>query len=157
MCLFATPSAHVRGLFVCLFVCLNACFTSEHQALYLFVMFVYIWCVVTRDHSIICLIVLRPTIIFLLYFFKVRRHNVFRCINPDMLWFLFRGCLFCVQPSGFNSLFKVRRHVVMCINRDIVVGLCSELLKRLSYYIHLAYCNHKDRKIVCEYGHNPYK
>ena len=39
----------------------------------------------------------------------------------------------------FCSLFKVRRHVIGCINHDIVVGLCSDLLIRSSYYIHLRY------------------
>ena len=34
----------------------------------------------------------------------------------------------------FCNLFKVRRHVIGCINHDIVIGLCSELLMRLSYY-----------------------
>ena len=42
---------------------------------------------------------------------------------------------FYVRPSDFCSLFKVR-HVIGCINNDIVVGLWSELLMRLSYYIH---------------------
>ena len=37
----------------------------------------------------------------------------------------------------FFSLFKVRLHVIVCINHDIVVGPCSELLMRLFYYIHL--------------------
>ena len=34
----------------------------------------------------------------------------------------------------FYSLFKVRQVVIGCINHDIVVGLCSELFMRLSYY-----------------------
>ena len=37
------------------------------------------------------------------------------------------------------SLFKARRHVIVCINHAIIVGLCSLLLVRLSYYIHLGY------------------
>jgi hypothetical protein len=37
------------------------------------------------------------------------------------------------SPSDFCSLFKVR-HVIGCTNHDIVVGLCSELFMRLSYY-----------------------
>ena len=44
--------------------------------------------------------------------------------------------VFIVRPTDFCIVFKVRRHVIGCINHDIVVGLCSELLMRLSYYIH---------------------
>ena len=43
----------------------------------------------------------------------------------------------------FSSLIKVRRHGIVCINRDIVVGLCSELRLRSPYYTHLAYGNSK--------------
>ena len=50
-----------------------------------------------------------------------------------------RMLVFHVRPSNFlGSLFKVR-HFMGCINHDIVVGLCSELLMRLSYYINLGY------------------
>ena len=41
------------------------------------------------------------------------------------------------QP--FWSLFKVKQHVIGCINHDLVVGLCSKLFMRLSHYIHLGY------------------
>ena len=39
----------------------------------------------------------------------------------------------------FCSRFKVKRHVIGCTNHDIVVGLCSDIFMRLSYYIHLGY------------------
>ena len=42
------------------------------------------------------------------------------------------------------SLFKVRRQLIGCINHDIEVVLCSELLMRLSYYIHIGYNNFFD-------------
>ena len=46
---------------------------------------------------------------------------------------------FYVTLLKFYSLFKVR-HVIWCTNHKIVVvGLCSELLMRLSYYIRRAY------------------
>ena len=47
---------------------------------------------------------------------------------------------FTSDKTYFCSLFKVRRHVLECMNNEIVVGLCSEPLMRLSYYIHLGYC-----------------
>ena len=33
----------------------------------------------------------------------------------------------------FCSLFKIRRHVIGCINHYMVVGICSKILMRLSY------------------------
>ena len=47
--------------------------------------------------------------------------------------------VFYVQPSDFFGLFKVGRHVNVCINYNIIVGLCSELFVRLSYYITVGY------------------
>ena len=41
----------------------------------------------------------------------------------------------------FCSLFKFR-HVIGWIHHDKVIGHCSELLIRLSYYIHLGYGYH---------------
>ena len=40
--------------------------------------------------------------------------------------------LFYVRPSDFCSMFLVRWNVIECINRNIVIGLCFELLMRLS-------------------------
>ena len=54
------------------------------------------------------------------------------------------NCLFYVQSSKFCSLLEVKWHVIGCINYGVLVGLCSELLKRLSFYIHLAYGNSKN-------------
>ena len=45
--------------------------------------------------------------------------------------------LFYVRPSFFQSIQGQIRY--MCINHDIVVGLCYKLLMRLSYQIHHAY------------------
>ena len=45
---------------------------------------------------------------------------------------------FMSDHQTFRSLFKVR-HVIWCINHDIILGLCSELFMRLSYYIRLEY------------------
>ena len=46
----------------------------------------------------------------------------------------------CFAPDleTFCSLFKIRRHVIGCINHGVVVvGFCSKLLMmRLSYYVH---------------------
>ena len=39
----------------------------------------------------------------------------------------------------FCNMFKVKLPVSGCINQDIVVGCCSYLLMRLSYYIHQGY------------------
>ena len=45
--------------------------------------------------------------------------------------------LFVSRPTiSLHSLLKVRLYVIGCINHDIVVSLCSELLKKLFYYIH---------------------
>ena len=48
------------------------------------------------------------------------------------------SCLivFMSDHQTFCNLFNNRRHDIGCINHDIVVGLCSELLMRLSYVIH---------------------
>ena len=46
-----------------------------------------------------------------------------------------------VRPLNFFSLFKVRRHVIGCINHDKIIGRCSEQLMRLYYYIHPGYGN----------------
>ena len=48
-------------------------------------------------------------------------------------------CLLFVRPSDFFSLFKVRRHVIGCINHDIVFGFCTILFMTLPYYILLGY------------------
>ena len=47
--------------------------------------------------------------------------------------------VFMFDHHTFCSLSRVRRHIIGCINHDIVVCLCSELHIRLSYYIHLGY------------------
>ena len=65
-------------------------------------------------------------------------HDIFAMrAQPRNFIYLF-DCFY-VRPSDFCSLFKVRRHVIGCINRDIVISLCSELLMMLSYYIHLRF------------------
>ena len=46
-------------------------------------------------------------------------------------------CLFYVRPSDFLQSIRVR-HVLDALIMT-VVGLCSELLMRLSYYIHLGF------------------
>ena len=44
--------------------------------------------------------------------------------------------LFKVRPSDIlQSIKGLCMHVIGCINRDIVAGLCSELFLRLSNYI----------------------
>ena len=67
-------------------------------------------------------------------------------------------CLFCLivftsDYQTFCNLFKVRGHFIGCINHDIVIGLCSELLVGLIYYIHPGYgkkcmVSHADRTWV---------
>ena len=42
--------------------------------------------------------------------------------------------VFLCRTNTFFQLFKVRLHFIGCINHDIVVELCSELLMRLSIY-----------------------
>ena len=56
--------------------------------------------------------------------------------------------VFHFRPSDCCCLFKVRRHVFWFINGWCceIVGLCFELLKRLSYNTHLTYCDCKDNK-----------
>ena len=53
--------------------------------------------------------------------------------------------LFCSQ------YFKVSRHVIEFINHHIVVDLCSELIMRLFYYIHLRY----GESFCLTWGSNP--
>ena len=57
---------------------------------------------------------------------------------------------FCVKLSNFFSLFKLRWHAIGCINNDTVVGLCSDLLMRLSYYIFLEYFKKLSSHMVIE-------
>ena len=53
---------------------------------------------------------------------------------------LFVSIAFMSNHQTFCSLFKIRRHIIGCIKNDIVVvGLCSELVVRLSYYMYLVY------------------
>ena len=49
-------------------------------------------------------------------------------------WVLFLLIVFTTDHHTFCSLFKIRRHVFVDINHNIVVGFCSELLLRLSIY-----------------------
>ena len=44
---------------------------------------------------------------------------------------------FCIVFTSDHHNFAVRRHVIGCINHDMEVG--TELLMRLSYYIHLGF------------------
>ena len=58
--------------------------------------------------------------------------------------------VFTSDHHTFFSLLKVRRHVIGCINHNIVVAHCSELLMRLSICIHLRIwkklkVSHRDR------------
>ena len=43
------------------------------------------------------------------------------------------------RTCSLCTLFNVRWHVIECSNHDIVVGLCSGLFMRLSYYNHQGY------------------
>ena len=63
---------------------------------------------------------------------KTTNKKKFLCVGIIFCWIIFTS-----YHQTFCSLFKVRRHVIGCINYDIVAGLCSELLMSLSYYIHL--------------------
>ena len=47
--------------------------------------------------------------------------------------------VFTSDHQTFSSSFKGRWHVIGSINHNIVMGLCSELLMRLSYYIDPGY------------------
>ena len=47
--------------------------------------------------------------------------------------------VFTSDHQTFCNLFKARWHVIECTNHDIVVGLFSELLMRLSKDIYLGY------------------
>ena len=49
--------------------------------------------------------------------------------------FFCSNACFMSDHQSFGSLFKVR-HVKGCINHDIALGLYSEQLMRLSYYLH---------------------
>ena len=40
---------------------------------------------------------------------------------------------------NYSLQLKVRWHVMGCINHDIVIYICSQLLMRLSYYFHPGY------------------
>ena len=55
---------------------------------------------------------------------------------------------FTSEQHTFCSLSKVRRHVIGCVNHDIVFGLCSETLLRLSCYINLVYGDSKNTEVI---------
>ena len=63
---------------------------------------------------------------------------------------LFVLIVFTSDHKTFCSLFKVRQHIIGCINHDIVIGLCAELFMRLSHYIYLGY----DKKLSSHMGSN---
>ena len=94
---------------LCRFFNLNACFE--------------IWMIYVIKH-ILLQFCWHYSDIFVFFFIFIQRQKSSVCFTPD--------------HQTFCSLFKVRQHVIGCINYDIVVGLCSELLMRISYYIHLA-------------------
>ena len=58
---------------------------------------------------------------------------------PDCQLKFFYLIIFASSHQALFSLFKDRRLVIRCLNHDIAVGLCSELIMRLSYHIHLGY------------------
>ena len=58
---------------------------------------------------------------------------------------------FTFDHQTFYSLFKVGSRVIGCKNHDIAVGLCSEILMRLSYYINLGYV----KKLPSHMGSKP--
>ena len=57
-------------------------------------------------------------------------------------------CFFTSDHHTFCGLLKVRWDVIGCINHDIVMVLCSELLMRWSFYIHPEY----GKKFLVSYG-----
>ena len=65
-------------------------------------------------------------------------------IEKTIIIFYIGFCLivFMSDHQTFCNLFKVRQHVIGCIKHDIIVGLGSKLLRRLSYYTHLGYGKH---------------
>ena len=52
----------------------------------------------------------------------------------------------------FCSLFKIRRHFIVHINHDIVMGLCSDLFMWLYYQIYIAYGGNKISMGDSRYG-----
>ena len=52
---------------------------------------------------------------------------------------MFYGIIFTSDHQTFCGLFESQTACHQCINHDIVIGLCSELVMRLFYYIHPGY------------------
>ena len=71
--------------------------------------------------------------------FQLLRYRSQLLSPKRVCWIFFCWIAFTSDHQTFYSLFKVRRHVIGCINNDIVISLCSELRLRLSYYIHPRY------------------
>ena len=67
--------------------------------------------------------------------FETQAHNNTSLAKETI--FLFE-CLFQVRTSDFLQSFQGQT-CHGCITNDIVVSLCSELIKRLFYYIHRAH------------------
>ena len=61
------------------------------------------------------------------------------CVRTITIITMYSDNFFTSDRKTFAAFFKVRRHVIGCINHDIVVGLFYELYMCLSYYIHLGY------------------
>ena len=60
--------------------------------------------------------------------------------------------VFAFDYQTFNSVFKKDSMSFGCFNHDIVVGLCSEIFMRFSYYIYPGY----DKKVYAlTWGSNP--
>ena len=77
--------------------------------------------------------------------------SLFTCYATD--WCLFCFDCFTSDQQTVCSLFKIRLRVIECVNYDLVIGLFSELLMRLTDYIHTGYGNkwlisHGDRTRV---------
>ena len=60
-------------------------------------------------------------------------HYCIGCSKNVFLFFCLFRLLFTFDYHTFCNLFKVRRLVITCINHDIVVGLCFELLPYDAY------------------------
>ena len=74
----------------------------------------------------------------------------FKCewaINYITCFYCYNVC-FTSDYQTFCSLFKTCHG---CLNHDIVVGLCYDLVMRLSYYIHLGF----GKKLSCDVGIEP--
>ena len=106
---------------------------------------VYLYCIIINEQFSTGIIWKRPTAVQSAV--DIFRELKFMLKSFGLKSSQFVSILYSSRVSNFK-LWLLHRRVIVSINHDRVVGLCSELLLRLTYYIQLAYGNSKKCLLV---------